>query len=59
VLGRRVDGEAGERVIFALAGAADRWSQASKLAATRWMAERVFVEGCAGFPCPCHCAEPA
>ena len=46
--GRRLDGEATERVIFALA-AQRALEPASKLAATRWVAERVAVEGCAGF----------
>jgi hypothetical protein len=46
--GRRLDGEAAERVIFALA-AQRALAPASKLAATRWAAERVFIEGCPGF----------
>jgi hypothetical protein len=46
--GRRLDGEAAERVLFALA-AQRALEPASKLAATRWVAERVFVEGCPGF----------
>ena len=46
--GRRLDGEAAERVIFALA-AQRALEPASKLAATRWVAERVFIEGCPGF----------
>jgi hypothetical protein len=46
--GRRLDGEAAERVIFALA-AQRALEPASKLAATRWAAERVFIEGCPGF----------
>jgi hypothetical protein len=46
--GRRLDGEAAERVIFALA-AQRALAPASKLAATRWVAERVFIEGCPGF----------
>jgi Transposase DDE domain len=46
--GRRLDGQAAERVIFALA-AQRALEPASKLAATRWVAERVFVEGCPGF----------
>ena len=45
--GRRLDGEAAERVIFALA-AQRALEPASKLA-TRWVAERVFIEGCPGF----------
>jgi hypothetical protein len=46
--GRRLDGQAAERVIFALA-AQRALAPASKLAATRWAAERVFIEGCPGF----------
>jgi len=46
--GRRLDGQAAERVIFALA-AQRALEPASKLAATRWAAERVFIEGCPGF----------
>jgi hypothetical protein len=46
--GRRVDGEAAGRVIFALA-AQRPLEPASKLAATRSVAERVFIEGCPGF----------
>src|SRR5450755_1183303 len=46
--GRRVDGTAAERMIFALA-AQRALEPASKLAATRWVAERVFIEGCPGF----------
>src|SRR5436190_5741268 len=46
--GRRLDGQAAERVIFALA-AQRALEPASKLAATRWVAERVFIEGCGGF----------
>ena len=46
--GRRLDGEAAERVIFALA-VQRALEPASKLAATRWVAERVFIEGCPGF----------
>jgi hypothetical protein len=46
--GRQLDGEAAERVIFALA-AQRALEPASKLAATRWVAERVFIEGCRGF----------
>jgi hypothetical protein len=46
--GRRLNGEAAERVIFALA-AQRALEPASKLAATRWVAERVFIEGCPGF----------
>jgi hypothetical protein len=40
--GRRRDGGAAERVIFALA-AQRALEPASKLAATRWVAERVFI----------------
>jgi Transposase DDE domain len=46
--GRRLDGEAAERVIFTLV-AQRALEPASKLAATRWVAERVFIEGCPGF----------
>ena len=46
--GRRLDGEATERVIFALV-AQRALEPGSKLAATRWIAERVAVEGCPGF----------
>jgi Transposase DDE domain len=46
--GRRLDGEAAERIIFALA-AQRALEPASKLAATRWVAERVFIEDCPGF----------
>jgi hypothetical protein len=46
--GRRLDGEATERVVFALV-AQRALEPASKLAATRWVAERVAVEGCTGF----------
>jgi Transposase DDE domain len=46
--GRRLDGEVAERVIFALA-AQRALEPASKLAATRWVAERVVIEGCPGF----------
>ena len=46
--GRRLDGEAAERVIFALA-AQRALEPASKLAATRWVAERAFIEDCPGF----------
>ena len=46
--GRRLDGEATERVIFALV-AQRALEPASKLAATRWVAERVFIERCPGF----------
>ena len=46
--GRRLDGEATERVIFSLV-AQRALEPGSKLAATRWVAERVAIEGCAGF----------
>jgi hypothetical protein len=46
--GRRVDGDAAERVIFALV-AQRALEPASKLAATRWVAGRVFAGGCGGF----------
>jgi len=46
--GRRLDGAAAERVIFALV-TQRALEPASKLAATRWVAERVFIEGCPGF----------
>jgi transposase len=45
---RRLDGELAERVIFALV-AQRALEPASKLAATTWVAERVAIEGCAGF----------
>jgi hypothetical protein len=46
--GRRLDGEQVERVIFALV-AQRALEPGSKLAATGWVAERVAIEGCAGF----------
>jgi hypothetical protein len=46
--GRRLDGEAVERVVFALV-AQRALEPGSKLAATRWVAERVAIDGCAGF----------
>jgi len=46
--GRRLDGEAVERVVFAL-GAQRALEPGSKLAATKWVAERVVVEGMTGF----------
>jgi hypothetical protein len=46
--GRRLDGEAVERVIFALV-AQRALEPGSKLAATRWAAERVAIDGCPGF----------
>jgi hypothetical protein len=45
---RRVDGEVAERVIFALV-AQRALEPASKLAATKWVAERVAIDGCGGF----------
>ncbi len=45
---RRLDGEATERVLFALV-AQRALEPGSKLAGTRWVAERVVIEGCAGF----------
>jgi len=45
---RRLDGAAVERVIFALV-AQRALEPGSKLAATGWVAERVALEGCAGF----------
>jgi hypothetical protein len=45
---RRLDASTVERVLFALV-AQRALEPASKLAATRWVAERVAVEGCAGF----------
>jgi transposase len=46
--GRRLDGEAVERVVFALV-AQRACEPGSKLAATTWVAQRVAIEGCAGF----------
>ena len=46
--GRRLDGDAVERVVFALV-AQRSCEPGSKLAATGWVAERVAIEGCAGF----------
>jgi len=45
---RRVDGEAVERVIFALV-AQRALEPGSKLAATGWVGQRVAIEGCEGF----------
>ena len=45
---RRLDGEAVERVVFALV-AQRALEPGSKLAATSWVAERVAIEGCPGF----------
>jgi len=47
-VGRRLDGEAVERVIFALV-AQRALEPGSKLAATGWVADRVAIEGCSGF----------
>jgi len=46
--GRRLDADATERVIFALV-AQRALEPGSKLAATRWVAERVAIEDCPGF----------
>jgi Transposase DDE domain len=46
--GRRIDGGAAERVLFALV-AQRALEPGSKLAATRWVAERVAVADCPGF----------
>jgi transposase len=46
--GRRLDGDVVERVVFALV-AQRACEPASKLAATGWVAQRVAIEGCAGF----------
>src|SRR5215212_433496 len=46
--GRRLDGDAVERVVFALV-AQRACEPGSKLAATGWVAERVAIQGCAGF----------
>jgi len=46
--GRRLDGQLVERVIFALV-AQRALEPGSKLAGTGWVAERVVIEGCAGF----------
>ena len=45
--GRRLDGETVERVVFALV-AQRALEPGSKLAATRWVAERVAIDGLAG-----------
>ena len=45
---RRLDADATERVLFALV-AQRALEPGSKLAATRWVAERVAIAGCAGF----------
>jgi hypothetical protein len=46
--GRRLDGDAVERVVFALA-AQRACEPGSKLAATGWVAERVAIHSCPGF----------
>jgi len=46
--GRRLDGDAVERVVFALV-CQRACEPGSKLAATGWVAQRVAIEGCAGF----------
>jgi hypothetical protein len=46
--GRRIDGGAAERVLFALV-AQRALAPGSKLAATRWVAERVAIADCPGF----------
>jgi DDE family transposase len=46
--GRRLDGDTVERVVFALV-AQRALEPGSKLAATRWVGERVAIDGCAGF----------
>jgi len=46
--GRRLDGETVERIVFALV-AQRALEPGSKLAGTRWVAERVAIEGCEGF----------
>jgi hypothetical protein len=46
--GRRLDAEVTERVLFALV-AQRALEPGRKLAATGWVAERVAIEGCAGF----------
>jgi Transposase DDE domain len=45
--GRRLDGEAVERVVFTLV-AQRALEPGSKLAATRWVGERVAIDGCTG-----------
>jgi len=47
-VGRRLDGEAVERVVFSLV-AQRALEPGSKLAGTKWVAERVAIEGCTGF----------
>jgi hypothetical protein len=46
--GRRLAGDTVERVVFALV-AQRALEPGSKLAATRWVGERVAIDGCAGF----------
>jgi hypothetical protein len=46
--GRRLDGDAVERVVFALV-AQRACEPGSKLAATAWVSQRVAIEGCGGF----------
>ncbi len=46
--GRRLDGDAVERVLFALV-AQRALEPGSKLAATGWVAQRVAIDGCPGF----------
>jgi hypothetical protein len=46
--GRRLDGDAVERVVFALV-AQRALEPGSKLAGTKWVAERVAIERCEGF----------
>jgi hypothetical protein len=46
--GRRLDGAATERVVFALV-AQRALEPGSKLARTKWAAQRVAIEGCEGF----------
>jgi hypothetical protein len=46
--GRRLDGGAVERVVFALV-AQRALEPGSKLAGTKWVTERVAIEGCPGF----------
>jgi hypothetical protein len=46
--GRRLDAETTERVLFALV-AQRALEPGSKLAGTRWVAERVAIDGCSGF----------
>jgi len=49
---RRIDGGAAERVLFALV-AQRALAPGSKLAATRWVAERVAIADCPGFSDDC------